>query len=95
MNIKLTDEQLAINNGYYYLYKGKCKFSKERLLGSHRQLTIGELCEKLLSPLQPYMSLMLNKQLSCKALSTNPFVLFFRFKDTEHPDVVKQNTRMF
>ena len=60
MNIKLTDEQLAINNGYYYLYKGKCKFSKERLLGSHRQLTIGELCEKLLSPLQPYMSLMLN-----------------------------------
>lgn len=60
MSIKLTDEQLAINNGYYYLYKGKCKVSKERLPGSHQQLTIGELCERLLSPLQPYMSLMLN-----------------------------------
>ena len=60
MNIELTDKVLTTNNGYYYLCKGKCMFSKERLPGSHSQLTIGELCEKILLPLKPYMSLMLN-----------------------------------
>ena len=60
MNIELTDKVLTTNNGYYYLCKGKCMFSKERLQGSHSQLTIGELCEKILLPLKPYMSLMLN-----------------------------------
>lgn len=60
MNIALTDAQLTANNGYYYLSNGKCMFSKERLLGGHQQLTIAELCEKVIRPLQPYMSLMLN-----------------------------------
>lgn len=60
MSIELIDKELTTNNGYYYLYKGKCMFSKERLPGSHLQLTIGELCEKVFLPLKPYMSLMLN-----------------------------------
>lgn len=60
MNIALTDAQLTANNGYYYLCNGKCMFSKERLPGGHQQLTIAELCEKVIHPLQPYMSLMLN-----------------------------------
>ncbi|WP_455586974.1 GNAT family N-acetyltransferase [Bacteroides sp.] len=60
MNIELTDKMLVSNNGHYYLCKGKCMFSKERLPGSHLQLTIEELCEKIITPLRPYMSLMLD-----------------------------------
>lgn len=60
MNIALTDAQLTANNGYYYLCNGKCMFSNERLPGGHQQLTIAELCAKVVRPLQPYMSLMLN-----------------------------------
>ena len=60
MSIELTDNQLSVNNGYYYLYKGKCMYDKQRLPGVHLQLTIGELTEKILVPLHPYMSLMLN-----------------------------------
>lgn len=60
MSIELTDEQLSANNGYYYLYKGKCMYDKQRLPGVHLQLTIGELTEMILAPLHPYMSLMLN-----------------------------------
>lgn len=58
--IELTDKQLTSNSGYYYLSKGKCSYSKERLPGAHLQLEVGELTDKILSPLRPYMSLMLN-----------------------------------
>ena len=60
MNIELTDKQLSMNNGYYYLVNGKCMTTKKRLPGSHLQLNISELTEKLFSGYQPYMSLMLN-----------------------------------
>lgn len=60
MNIALTDPQLSVNNGYYYLNNGKCMNSAKRLPGRHLALTIGELAEKILSPSAPYMSLMLN-----------------------------------
>ena len=60
MQIELTDKQLTINNGYYYLYKGKCSFSEIRLPGMHLQMTIGELTERVFEPLDPYMNLMLN-----------------------------------
>ena len=60
MSIALTDQQLSTNSGYYYLNNGKCMSSAKRLLGRHLALTIGELAEKILSPLHPYMSLMLN-----------------------------------
>lgn len=60
MSIALTDQQLSTNSGYYYLNNGKCMSSAKRLPGRHLALTIGELAEKILSPLHPYMSLMLN-----------------------------------
>ena len=44
MSIALTDPQISANNGYYYLNNGKCMNS----------------AEKILSPSNPYMSLMLN-----------------------------------
>ena len=60
MSIALTDPQISANNGYYYLNNGKCMNSAKRLPGSHLALTVGELAEKILSPSNPYMSLMLN-----------------------------------
>lgn len=60
LNIQLTDEQLSINNGYYYLNNGQCMVSTERLPGSHLTLTIAELTQKIFEPLNPVMSLMLN-----------------------------------
>ena len=60
MSIELTDKYLSANNGYYNLNKGKCIYSKQRLSDSPLKLTISELGELLLAPMQPYMSLMLN-----------------------------------
>ena len=60
MSIALTDPQISANNGYYYLNNGKCISSAKRLPGSHLALTVSELTEKILSPSNPYMSLMLN-----------------------------------
>lgn len=59
-NIELVDEQLTVNNGYYYLCKGKCMFCSERLPGSHVRLTIGELAKRLFASYHPYMSLMMD-----------------------------------
>lgn len=59
-NIELTDEQLSVNNGYYYIYKGSCHTNDKRLPGAHISLTIAELSEKILGPMKPYMSLMMN-----------------------------------
>ena len=33
MQLELSDKQLSVNNGYYYLCKGKCMYSTERLPG--------------------------------------------------------------
>lgn len=60
MQLELVDEQISENSGYYYLYGGRCMFSTERLSGAHIQTNISELTNKILLPLQPYMSLMLN-----------------------------------
>lgn len=60
MQVKLSDKQLSVNNGYYYLYKGKCKYSAERLPGTYISMNINELTSRVLKPLHPYMSLMLN-----------------------------------
>ncbi|NDV57261.1 GNAT family N-acetyltransferase [Bacteroides sp. 519] len=59
LNIELTDDQLSLNNGYYYLVNGKCMTTRKRIPGSHLQLTIGELTKLLFSYTEPYMSLML------------------------------------
>lgn len=58
--IHLADEQLNVNNGYYYLNNGKCTKSAKPLPGSYLALTIGELTEKIFAASSPYMSLMLN-----------------------------------
>ncbi len=60
LNIRLTDEQISANNGYYYLSNGKCMVSAKRLPGSHLALTVGELTAKLFEASNPSMSLMLN-----------------------------------
>lgn len=60
MQLSLFDKQLYVNNGYYYLDKGQCKFSKTKLQGIHIELCIDELTDRLLTPLHPYMSLMMN-----------------------------------
>ena len=60
MQIEVSDKQLSVNNGYYYLCKGKCMYSTERLPGAHIQMNITELTNRILQPLNPYMSLMLN-----------------------------------
>lgn len=60
LNIELTDEQLSTNNGFYYLYKGKCRTNDQKLPGTHLRLNIAELTEKILSPMKPFMSLMLD-----------------------------------
>lgn len=58
--LELTDPQVSTNEGYYNLHNGTCTISAKRLPGNHLALTIGELTAKLLAPLHPYMSLMLN-----------------------------------
>lgn len=60
ITLYVTDNQISVNNGYYYLNNGKCMSSAKRLPGSHLALTIGELTEKVFASLNPYMSLMLN-----------------------------------
>ena len=60
MQIELSDEQLSANNGYYSLYQGKCIFSKMPRSTTYSKLTISELTKRILTPLQPYMSLMMN-----------------------------------
>ena len=60
MQLEVSDKQLSVNNGYYYLSDGKCRYSAERLPGAHIQTNINELTEKILKKLNPYMSLMLN-----------------------------------
>lgn len=60
MQLALTDTQLSVNSGYYYLCNGKCMFSTERLPGRHLAMNISELTKRIMLPLRPYMSLMLN-----------------------------------
>lgn len=60
VNIALTDPQLTSNSGFYYLNNGKCMRSAERLRGTHLNFDIAGLAAYVLTPLHPYMSLMLN-----------------------------------
>lgn len=59
LDIELTDNRLSSNSGYYYLYKGKCRTNHEKLPGTHLRLNIAELTQKILGPMHPYMSLMM------------------------------------
>lgn len=60
MQLELHDEQVSANDGYYYLHQGICTFSATRISDTYTQVSIRELTSKLLTPLKPYMSLMMN-----------------------------------
>ncbi|MBO4984364.1 MAG: GNAT family N-acetyltransferase [Bacteroides sp.] len=60
LHIQLTDEQLPVNNGCYTLQHGKCIKTAGQLSSKYPTISISELTERLLSPLKPYMNLMLN-----------------------------------
>ena len=57
----VTDELLPLNNGYYLLAEGTCTYGKTPLSEPYEHIGISELTQRLLTPLRPYMSLMLNK----------------------------------
>lgn len=60
LNIELNDKQLSSNNGYYYLYRGKCMVSDERLPGKHIQMNMTQLAEIVFENAETFMSLMMN-----------------------------------
>lgn len=60
MKLKLSDQQLPANNGYYDLSHGRCAFSLGQPLGAYPPVVISDLALTILQPLHPYMSLMLN-----------------------------------
>ncbi|KAA6311310.1 hypothetical protein EZS27_037534, partial [termite gut metagenome] len=59
-DIELEDGFLSSNNGHYCLCNGKCIAGKGKLQSPSLRLSINELTEKILSGMQPYMSLMIN-----------------------------------
>ena len=59
INIRLTDEQLACNNGYYYIDNGACTFSPKAIEKEHLKLTAHELSAMIFDRVRLYMSLML------------------------------------
>lgn len=60
IEFELFDKQLSANNGHYRIGNGCCVKGGENHLSAPIRLTIGELSEKIFTPCQPYMSLMLN-----------------------------------
>lgn len=60
MKLKLSDQQLPENSGYYDLSHGECTFSTEQPFGTYPLMEISDLTLSVLQPLHPYMSLMLN-----------------------------------
>ena len=53
MQLEVSDKQLSVNNGYYYLCNGKCMYSTERLPGAHIPMNISELTGRIFQALQP------------------------------------------
>lgn len=60
MRLKLSDEILPQNNGFYLLSGGTCRHSTEPLSGNHTSADIHQLTQRIFQKLHPYMSLMLN-----------------------------------
>lgn len=59
INIRLTDEQLIGNNGYYYIGDGVCTCSPVALESEHLGMTVHELGTMIFDQTRLYMSLML------------------------------------
>lgn len=60
MNLIINDPMLSSNNNYYYLYKGRCMVSKEKLPGKHTEFTMTQLAQFIFEGVHPYMSLMMD-----------------------------------
>lgn len=59
--LEVQDEQLNTNSGYYSLRNGVCSFSNTpQAKDAYQTMNIAQLTERMLQPLHPYMSLMLN-----------------------------------
>lgn len=59
LNIRLTDEQLTFNSGYYYISNGTCTFSPKSRNGEHLEWTAQQLNAYIFDRIRLYMSLML------------------------------------
>lgn len=58
--IHLTDEHIPQNNQYFHLSKGVCTIIDSPIDGDYQPMDISTLSQELLTPLVPYMNLMLN-----------------------------------
>ncbi|MCC8188551.1 MAG: GNAT family N-acetyltransferase [Bacteroides sp.] len=58
--VHLTDAQLPPNSGYYQIRKGECIYSEVKDGATYIEMDVAGLTDHILSPLSPYMSLMLN-----------------------------------
>lgn len=59
VTIQVKDTQVASNNGCFCINKGKCLRIEAPLSNVDRTLDISQLADEILSPINPYMSLML------------------------------------
>jgi predicted acetyltransferase len=60
ITIRLHDNVLSFNDGYYCLQNGKCVKGEMNMQKAFVSLSISELAEKVFTGVQPYMGLMLN-----------------------------------
>ncbi|MCD8079827.1 MAG: GNAT family N-acetyltransferase [Bacteroides sp.] len=58
--IHLMDAQLPSNSGYYQIREGECTYSEVKDSATYIEMDVARLTDYILSPLSPYMSLMLN-----------------------------------
>lgn len=59
LNIKLTDEQLIFNSGYYYIDNGMCTYESEKRDEEHLEWSVQQLSAYIFDRIKLYMSLML------------------------------------
>lgn len=59
LTLQIHDPQIADNNGCFCIDKGKCLRIEAPLSNVDRTLDISQLADEILSPINPYMSLML------------------------------------
>lgn len=57
--LKLTDQVITQNSGYYELLDGICRFSTTPFSKEYEEIHLPQLTELVLAPLKPHMSLMM------------------------------------
>lgn len=58
--LRLTDNEIPANNGYYHIANGKCTYSDKKMAEYPCEVSAKELTIMVFHSLRPYMSLMLN-----------------------------------